>query len=89
MLKSAEYSNESTAGFKISRLLAYPLLLLIQIYRYTLSPVLGNQCIYQPTCSHYAEDALKKYGAFRGSIMAVKRLLRCHPWHEGGYDPVE
>jgi len=72
---------------KIS-IFSYPLLLLITIYRYTLSPMIGNQCRYQPTCSHYAEDALKQYGAWRGSIMAVKRIFRCHPWHDGGYDPV-
>ena len=59
------------------------------MYRYSLSPIIGNSCRYYPTCSHYAEDALTKYGAFKGSMMAAKRLLRCHPWHEGGYDPVE
>ncbi len=70
-------------------LLAYPLLFAIFIYRYTLSPLIGNSCRFYPTCSHYAEDALRKYGALKGSTMAVKRVLRCHPWHEGGFDPVE
>ena len=70
-------------------LLAYPLIVLIYLYRYTLSPLIGNQCRFEPTCSHYAEDALRKYGAFKGSWMAVRRVLRCHPWHEGGYDPVQ
>ncbi|RKX31693.1 MAG: membrane protein insertion efficiency factor YidD [Candidatus Zixiibacteriota bacterium] len=72
---------------KIS-IFSYPLILLINIYRYTLSPLFGNQCRYYPTCSHYAENAIKEYGAWRGIIMAVKRISRCHPWHEGGYDPV-
>jgi putative membrane protein insertion efficiency factor len=72
---------------KIS-IFSYPLLVLIVIYRYTLSPIIGGQCRYYPTCSHYAADAVKEYGAFRGAIMAIKRILRCHPWHEGGYDPV-
>ncbi|PKK83981.1 MAG: membrane protein insertion efficiency factor YidD [candidate division Zixibacteria bacterium HGW-Zixibacteria-1] len=72
---------------KIS-IFSYPLLLLITIYRYTLSPMIGNQCRYYPTCSHYAEDAIRHYGAWHGAIMAVKRIFRCHPWHEGGYDPV-
>ena len=67
---------------------SYPLLLLIIIYRYTLSPMIGNQCRYHPTCSYYAEEAIKKYGAIRGSFLAAKRILRCHPWHEGGFDPV-
>ena len=67
---------------------SYPLLALIYIYRFTLSPFFGNQCRYYPTCSHYAEEAIREYGAFRGAIMAAKRILRCHPWHEGGYDPI-
>jgi putative membrane protein insertion efficiency factor len=72
----------------LAKLLAYPLLFAILLYRYTLSPHIGNQCRYYPTCSHYSEDALRKYGAFKGSILTIKRLFRCHPWHEGGYDPV-
>ena len=76
-------------GHKISSILAIPLIFCIYIYRYTLSPFIGNSCRYYPTCSHYAEDALKKYGAFKGSMYAIKRIMRCHPWHEGGYDPVE
>jgi uncharacterized protein len=67
---------------------SYPLIFLIWVYRYTLSPFFGNSCRFQPTCSHYAEEALKKYGPITGAIMAVKRIFRCHPWHEGGYDPV-
>jgi hypothetical protein len=73
-------------------LAAWPLILLIYLYRMTLSPALqylfGVNCRFHPTCSHYAEDALRKYGAWRGSIMAAKRLGRCHPWHDGGFDPV-
>ena len=72
---------------KIS-IFSYPLILIIYVYRYTLSPLIGNQCRFYPTCSHYAEEAVKKHGAWRGSIMAVRRLFRCHPWHEGGFDPV-
>ncbi len=89
MLKSVEYSTASVPRHNLSHYLAYPLIIVIYLYRYTLSPIIGNQCRFDPTCSHYAEDALKKYGAFRGSLMAVKRILKCHPWHEGGYDPVE
>ncbi|HDL01850.1 MAG TPA: membrane protein insertion efficiency factor YidD [candidate division Zixibacteria bacterium] len=68
---------------------SYHLIFAIYLYRITLSPIFGNSCRFYPSCSHYAEDALRKYGAFKGSMMAAKRLLRCHPWHEGGYDPVE
>jgi len=46
-------------------------------------------CRFEPSCSHYAEQALRKHGLFRGSKMAALRVLRCHPWHEGGFDPVE
>jgi putative membrane protein insertion efficiency factor len=70
-------------------LLTYPLILVIYLYRITLSPLMGNGCRFYPTCSHYAEQALRQYGLLKGSILAVKRLLRCHPWNEGGFDPVE
>ncbi|MBD3333799.1 membrane protein insertion efficiency factor YidD [candidate division GN15 bacterium] len=69
--------------------LAQPLIWSIYAYRFTLSPIVGNSCRFWPTCSHYGEQALRRYGAWRGSIMAASRVLRCHPWHEGGYDPVE
>ncbi|UCD17730.1 MAG: membrane protein insertion efficiency factor YidD [Candidatus Zixiibacteriota bacterium] len=67
---------------------SYPLLFLITLYRYTLSPLIGGSCRFYPSCSHYAENAIKRYGLWQGAIMAVKRILRCHPWDEGGYDPV-
>jgi len=61
---------------------------LIQIYRYTLSPYLGRQCRFEPSCSMYALEALHTHGAARGSWLAARRLCRCHPFHPGGYDPV-
>jgi len=61
---------------------------LIWLYRYLLSPWVGNQCRFYPSCSHYAEDAIATHGFVRGSYLTVKRLLKCHPWHEGGIDPV-
>lgn len=63
-------------------------LLLIQFYRLFLSPLKPPSCRYIPTCSEYAMIAIEKYGAVRGSWMALKRILRCHPFHKGGYDPV-
>jgi len=65
-----------------------PLVLVIRLYQITLSPFLGGQCRYHPTCSVYAIDALRDYGAIRGSIMAAKRIGRCNPFAKGGYDPV-
>jgi uncharacterized protein len=60
----------------------------IRAYRYLISPMLGPTCRFYPSCSCYAEEALQQHGALRGSYLTVRRLLRCHPWHEGGYDPV-
>jgi putative membrane protein insertion efficiency factor len=84
----AEYSHNSLPSQTVISLWAYPLIGLIYMYRYTLSPILGNQCRFDPTCSRYAEQAVKRHGAWRGSNLAVKRILKCHPWHEGGIDPV-
>ena len=68
----------------ITRLLILP----IRFYQRFISPLLPRTCIYTPTCSEYAVQAIRKYGCLRGGYLAVKRILRCHPFHEGGYDPV-
>ncbi len=60
----------------------------IHFYRRFVSPLIPNRCKYYPSCSHYAVDAIRGYGALRGSILAGWRLLRCNPWSHGGYDPV-
>lgn len=65
-----------------------PLLWAIRAYRYAVSPLLGNHCRFYPSCSCYALEAIETHGAIRGSWLAVRRLLRCHPWHPGGLDPV-
>jgi len=64
------------------------LLLLIEAYRVTLSPLLGGLCRYEPSCSRYAEEALRRHGAGRGASLALRRLARCHPFRPGGFDPV-
>lgn len=64
------------------------LLVLIEVYRVTLSPLVGGYCRFVPSCSVYAEEALRRRGALRGVWLTVKRLARCHPFHPGGYDPV-
>ncbi|WP_310603627.1 membrane protein insertion efficiency factor YidD [Anaerosporobacter sp.] len=65
------------------------LIFLIKIYRKYISPLKGRPtCIYTPTCSLYAMEALQKYGAIKGTYLAVRRVLRCHPFAKGGYDPV-
>jgi hypothetical protein len=62
---------------------------LIRFYQLCISPLLGNNCRYYPTCSQYAIEAIEKKGIIKGSWLAVKRICRCHPWHDGGYDPVK
>jgi putative membrane protein insertion efficiency factor len=62
---------------------------IVKFYRRFISPLKGrSSCIYTPTCSSYAIQALEKYGALKGGYLAVRRILRCHPFHMGGYDPV-
>jgi putative membrane protein insertion efficiency factor len=68
----------------MSRLLMF----IVKMYRFFISPLLGSNCRFSPTCSTYAMQALEKHGALRGSWLALKRILRCHPWHPGGADPV-
>jgi uncharacterized protein len=64
------------------------LLLLIRAYQLTLSLAIGRWCRFHPSCSHYAAEAIATHGAARGSWLALRRVARCHPWHEGGFDPV-
>ena len=64
------------------------LILLIRGYSYLISPLLGNNCRYYPTCSAYTREAIEKHGALRGLWLGIKRISRCHPFHEGGVDPV-
>ena len=64
------------------------LVALIAAYRRRLSPLLGQHCRFHPSCSAYAQEALSRYGAARGSWLALRRIVRCQPFHPGGYDPV-
>ncbi|MCH1443789.1 MAG: membrane protein insertion efficiency factor YidD [Flavobacteriaceae bacterium] len=73
---------------KISQLLALPFILLIKIYRLFISPLLGKNCIYTPSCSEYGIIALRKHGIFKGSFLTAKRILKCNSLFKGGYDPV-
>ena len=68
--------------------LAHIIALPVRAYRLILSPWVGHSCRYQPTCSAYALEALEKHGAFRGSLLAARRIGRCHPLGSSGYDPV-
>jgi putative membrane protein insertion efficiency factor len=72
----------------IGRLVAKPLLGLVWLYQKAISPLLGANCRFEPSCSAYAMQALREYGGFKGGWMAIKRISRCHPWGGSGYDPV-
>jgi uncharacterized protein len=69
-------------------ILSLPFIGLIKIYQWIISPILGPKCRFTPSCSNYALQALKKYGVFKGTWLAAKRIGRCHPWGGHGYDPV-
>lgn len=60
--------------------------MIIKGYRYFISPLLGSRCRFYPTCSAYAEEAYQNVGLIKGSYLSIKRLLKCHPWHQGGID---
>ncbi|HHN64341.1 MAG TPA: membrane protein insertion efficiency factor YidD [Nitrospirae bacterium] len=64
------------------------LILLIKFYQLFISPVLPGSCRFVPTCSEYSKEAIRKYGALKGSLLTIKRISKCHPFHPGGYDPV-
>jgi putative membrane protein insertion efficiency factor len=64
------------------------LLFLIRIYQLTFSAIMGKGCRYDPTCSDYATESVRRFGALKGTILGIARICRCHPWHPGGHDPV-
>jgi len=72
----------------IATLLGNVFLALIKIYQYFISPLTGASCRYTPTCSHYGVEAIKKYGAFKGGWLTIKRIASCNPWGGHGHDPV-
>lgn len=72
----------------INQLISGLFLAIIKFYQWGISPLIGPACRYQPTCSRYTAEAIKKYGPWKGSILGIKRISRCHPWGGHGYDPV-
>ena len=74
---------------QLAKLLTYPFILLIKIYQYIISPLIGPKCRFTPSCSHYTLEALQKYGLIKGGWLAVKRISRCRPGGGHGYDPVD
>lgn len=74
--------------FTLKKIIIFPFLLLIRLYQVLISPLTPATCRYEPTCSHYAAEALKKHGVFKGIYLALIRISKCHPWGGSGYDPV-
>ncbi len=72
----------------LGKLVAWPLFGLVWLYGYAISPLLGANCRFRPSCSSYALEALQRYGGFKGGWLMLKRISRCHPWGGSGYDPV-
>ncbi|MAS68934.1 MAG: membrane protein insertion efficiency factor YidD [Flavobacteriaceae bacterium] len=72
----------------MKKVLIFPFLLLIRIYQTILSPLFPSSCRFNPTCSQYGIEALKKYGIWKGTILTIKRISKCHPWGGQGHDPV-
>jgi putative membrane protein insertion efficiency factor len=70
------------------KVLIFPFLTLIKAYQWILSPLLGANCRFQPTCSHYAFQSLKTHGVLKGLYLSIIRISKCHPWGDSGYDPV-
>ena len=73
---------------RVRYILSLPFIVLVKLYQWVLSPLIGPKCRYTPSCSHYALEAFKKYGPLKGAWLAIKRIARCHPWGGHGYDPV-
>ena len=72
----------------MKRIVGKVFVLLIRFYQLSISPILGQNCRYSPTCSQYSIEAINKYGAFKGGWLSIKRIFSCHPWGGNGYDPV-
>ena len=75
-------------GRHFGRIMAWPILALVWLYKRLVSPLLGVHCRFEPTCSEYARGALREHGGLRGGWLAIRRVGRCHPWGGSGYDPV-
>ncbi len=81
-------SMPSTLIERLLAVLSWPLIALIRVYQYAISPMLGSRCRFYPSCSAFAVEALQRHGPFKGGWLALRRIGRCHPWHPGGHDPV-
>ncbi|MFA7116221.1 MAG: membrane protein insertion efficiency factor YidD [Bacteroidales bacterium] len=88
METSVKVSKSYSIKSIIKKILIFPFVLLIKIYKYCISPYTMRSCRFTPTCSTYSLQAFKKYGPIKGFWLSFKRIIRCHPWGGSGYDPV-
>jgi putative membrane protein insertion efficiency factor len=72
----------------IFNIISFPLILIVRIYQWIISPLLPPVCRYEPTCSHYMIESIQIWGPLKGSYLGIKRIMRCHPWGGNGHDPV-
>ena len=73
----------------INKFLTFSVISLINLYKYLISPLLGNNCRFLPTCSEYAKEAIIKFGLIKGISLGLKRIIKCHPWGKSGHDPIK
>ena len=72
----------------LNKIAIFPFILIIRGYQLVISPILGSNCRFMPTCSEYALESLKTYGLIKGAFLTIKRIGKCHPWGSHGYDPI-
>ena len=73
----------------INKFLTFSVISLIDLYKYLISPLLGNNCRFLPTCSEYTKEAIIKFGLIKGTSLGFKRIIKCHPWGKSGHDPIK
>ena len=73
----------------INKFLTFSVISLINLYKYMISPFLGNNCRFLPTCSEYTKEAIIKFGLIKGTSLGFKRIIKCHPWGKSGHDPIK
>ena len=73
----------------INKFLTFSVISLINLYKYLISPLLGNNCRFLPTCSEYTKEAIIKFGLINGTSLGFKRIIKCHPWGKSGHDPIK
>ena len=88
MILRREVVTKLNKTHSLKKIFVFPLVIIIKLYQFVISPLTPSSCRYSPTCSQYSLEALKKYGIIKGVSLTFKRLIKCHPWGGSGYDPI-